>query len=81
MEVSRVLGTNPAPIPWILCGPGCPSERTGDPFGSTAITSTLGFFSFRYLPTPLIVPPVPTPAIKISTSPSVSSQISGPVVL
>ena len=29
---------------------------------------------------PVTVPPVPTPATKISTFPSVSSQISGPVV-
>ena len=28
----------------------------------------------------LVVPPVPTPATKTSTSPSVSSQTSGPVV-
>ena len=39
-----------------------------------------GFFSFKYWPVPVKVPPVPTPAIKISTSPSVSFQISGPVV-
>ena len=36
--------------------------------------------SLRYLPTPLIVPPVPTPATKCVTLPSVSRQISGPVV-
>ena len=41
---------------------------------------TPGFFSLRYPPTPVIVPPVPTPATKISTSPPVSSHISGPVV-
>ena len=29
-------GTNPAPMPWILCGPGLPPERTGEPSGSTA---------------------------------------------
>ena len=34
----------------------------------------------RYSPTPVTVPPVPTPATKISTLPSVCSQISGPVV-
>ena len=43
-------------------------------------TLTLGFFSFKNSPTPDIVPPVPIPEIKISTSPSVSFQISGPVV-
>ena len=41
---------------------------------------TLGFFSFRYLPVPVMVPPVPMPATKMSTLPSVSAQISGPVV-
>ena len=40
----------------------------------------LEFLDFRNSPTPVIVPPVPTPATKISTLPSVSSQISGPVV-
>ena len=34
----------------------------------------------RYSPTPVTVPPVPTPAMKISTLPSVCFQISGPVV-
>ena len=37
-------------------------------------------FSFRNFPTPEMVPPVPTPATKTSTLPSVCSQISGPVV-
>ena len=36
--------------------------------------------SLRYRPVPLIVPPVPMPATKTSTAPSVSAQISGPVV-
>jgi hypothetical protein len=31
-----VFGTNPAPIPWMRCGPGVPPERTGEPAGSTA---------------------------------------------
>jgi hypothetical protein len=53
---------------------------TGDSAGSTATTRMAGFFSFRYLPTPLIVPPVPTPATKTSILPPVASQISGPVV-
>lgn len=38
------------------------------------------FFDLRYSPTPVRVPPVPAPATKMSTSPSVSFQISGPVV-
>ena len=45
-----------------------------------AITFTSGFWDFRYSPVPVSVPPVPTPATKISTFPSVSFQISGPVV-
>ena len=48
--------------------------------GSTPIIFTLGFFSFRYWPTPLIVPPVPMPQTKCVILPSLSSQISGPVV-
>ena len=71
---------NPAPMPWILWGPGAPPLMTGDSAGSTATTRMAGFFSFRYLPTPLIVPPVPTPATKTSILPPVASQISGPVV-
>ncbi|MNT91591.1 hypothetical protein D3C72_2327170 [compost metagenome] len=77
----------PAPMPWILCGPGLISWpanawlMTGESVGSTAtvvIALPLVFLIKRL--TPVSVPPVPTPAIKTSTSPSVSSQISGPVV-
>jgi hypothetical protein len=39
-----------------------------------------GFFSLRYLAVPEMVPPVPTPATRMSTLPPVASQISGPVV-
>jgi len=39
---------------------------------------TLGFFSFRYFPTPLMVPPVPTPQTKWVTLPSLSSKSRGP---
>ena len=67
-------------MPWILWDPLLPSERTGESSGSSATTLTAGFCSFRYSPVPVTVPPVPTPAIKISTFPSVSFQISGPVV-
>ena len=55
-------------------------ERTGEVSGSTATTFTSLFCDFKYCPTPVTVPPVPTPATKISTLPSVSAQISGPVV-
>ena len=32
----------PAPIPWILCGPGLPPEITGESAGSTAIAWKVG---------------------------------------
>ena len=34
-------GTNPAPIPWILCGPGLPPESTGEPVGSENLSRAL----------------------------------------
>ena len=40
---------------------------------------TFGFLPLRTFATPEIVPPVPTPATKTSTWPSVSAQISSPV--
>mmetsp|Transcript_9867 Transcript_9867/g.25136 ORF Transcript_9867/g.25136 Transcript_9867/m.25136 type:complete len:205 (-) Transcript_9867:354-968(-) len=73
-------GTKPAPMPWILCGPGWPPESTGDSVGSTATTCTPPFTLFRYSPAPVMVPPVPMPATRMSTSPAVSRKISGPVV-
>ena len=79
-ERSSTSGTNPAPIPWILCGPGWPPERTGELAGSTATTSVSGERSFSIRPTPVIVPPVPTPLTKAPISPSVSRQISSAVV-
>ena len=48
-------------------------ESTAEEAGSTATILTAGFFDFRYSPTPVMVPPVPTPATKTSTLPSVSS--------
>ncbi len=85
--MSRTSGLNPAPMPWILCGPGCGGSpffravRTGDSTGSTA-TAHSGFFFSRskYQLTPVMVPPVPTPDTRMSAFPSVSFQISGPVV-
>lgn len=35
--VSRLPGMNPAPMPWILWGPGAPPLITGDSVGSTAM--------------------------------------------
>ena len=42
--VSRFLGMKPAPMPWILCGPGLPPEMTGESAGSTAMARKSGFF-------------------------------------
>ena len=70
-----------------MCGPGTSSRFsrvcviTGECVGSTATLRI--FLPFVFLMkrlTPVIVPPVPIPATKASMSPSVSSQISGPVV-
>ena len=41
---------------------------------------TEGLLSLSTWPTPVIVPPVPTPATITSTRPSVSAQISSAVV-
>ena len=43
--------------------------------------AVVGFLGLMKRATPVMVPPVPTPATNASTSPSVSSQISGAVVL
>src|SRR5271170_2037078 len=61
-------------------GPAWPPDRTADPRGSTATTRRSGLRSRRYSPTPVIVPPVPTPATSTSTRPSSARSISGPVV-
>jgi hypothetical protein len=79
-DVSQFPGMKPAPIPWILCGPGDPPDSTADSSGSTAIICNSGFRGFKYCAHPVRVPPVPTPPMRISTFPSVSAQISGPVV-
>jgi hypothetical protein len=77
---SSTSGTKPAPMPWILCGPGWPPERTGESSGSTAITFMPGRRGLITWDTPVIVPPVPTPATKASNWPLVSFQISSAVV-
>ena len=61
-ERSSTSGTKPAPMPWILCGPGWPPERTGESSGSTATILSDGRRGFSTWPTPVMVPPVPTPA-------------------
>ena len=81
MSVFNVSGTNPAPKPCNLCGPGSPSLSTGDASGSIATISISGYCCLKTLPTPDNVPPVPTPAKKASiVLPSNCSTNSGPVV-
>ena len=62
------------------CGRNGPPESTADLAGSTAMTRTAGSLSLSTSPTPVIVPPVPTPATKASRRPSVASRISSAVV-
>ena len=50
------------------------------PTGSASTICIFGLRSFRYLPMPLTVPPLPTPATNASILPPICSQISGPVV-
>ena len=65
---SKFLGIIFAPIPCILCFPLYPLLIKGEDKGSIPILVT-SFLSFRYLLTPVIVPPVPIPAINISILP------------
>lgn len=44
------------------------------------LTLMSSFFPLRYFPAPVTVPPVPMPATRAATFPSVAFQISGPVV-
>ncbi len=78
--VSSTAGTKPAPMPWILCGPRRPPDRTGLADGSTAIILRSGRRGFKTRPQPVKVPPVPTPITSASTLPCVSAQISSAVV-
>src|SRR6266853_968234 len=64
-----MLGTKPAPIPWILWGEGFPPESTALSAGSTATALKDGFFGLMYSHTPVMVPPVPTPDISVTPSP------------
>ena len=70
-DVSTLPGMKPAPMPWILWGPGDPPESTGDSTGSTATTCSEGLRGLRYCDEPVMVPPVPTPPIRMSMLPSV----------
>ena len=71
----------PAPMPWIGCGPRCPPESTGEASGSTATQRNDGLRALITSPTPVMVPPVPMPATRMSARPSVSRQISSAVVV
>ena len=42
-------GMKPAPMPWILCGPGWPPVRIGDSAGSTAIDLNAGLRCLEHL--------------------------------
>lgn len=74
------LGNKIGPNALYAVRAGWPPDSRGEASGSTATTLILGSCSFKYRPVPDKVPPVPTVATKISTFPSVSRQISGPVV-
>ncbi len=73
------IGYKPAPIPEFYENRFPPLKGRGIRWLTTAAIFTSGF-SFKYQPTPVTVPPVPTPPTNKSTAPSVSSHISGPVV-
>ena len=79
------IDRNAAPI-WIVAqalrDPGNNGTvlRTGDAVGSTAIIFREGLRAFSTWPTPVMVPPVPTPEMTMSTAPPVSFQISSAVV-
>ena len=64
MSISQLPGMKPAPMPWILCGPGAPPDMTGDSIGSTATVFILEFLDLRKRDVPVMVPPVPTPPRK-----------------
>src|SRR5205085_512070 len=66
--------------PSILCAPGGPPDRTALSSGSTATIFSPGLRAFSTEPTPVSVPPVPTPLTTTSTRPPVSRQISSAVV-
>ncbi len=70
----------PAPKPCSGCGPAGPPESTGEASGSTATQRNEGLRALITSPTPVMVPPVPMPDIRISALPSVSRQISSAVV-
>ena len=69
-------GADALDLVWARLAAGDHGESTG----STAIALKFGFFGLMKRATPVIVPPVPTPATIASMLWPESSQISGPVV-
>ena len=78
---SRIAGTKPAPMPSMRCSPAVPPDSTALFSGSTATMRTSGRLARSTCPTPVIVPPVPTPWTNASGTRLPScARISGPVV-
>ena len=73
-------GIIPAPRPSIRVGFEGPPESTAETRGSTATTFTSGHSVFNTSPTPVSVPPVPTPVTKKSMSVPSALRISTAVV-
>jgi len=80
IDRSSTVGMNPAPMPWILCGPRGWPDRIALVEGSTAMILIFGLRALSTRPQPVIVPPVPTPTTSASILPCVSFQISSAVV-
>ena len=77
-----MAGTKPSPIPKIEWGPGGPPDITADSAGSTAAMWVEPETSRSASPTPINVPPVPTPATKaLISTPADCSMSSRPVVV
>jgi hypothetical protein len=85
-ERSQFGGTKSSPIPSTAQEPASvirPVSTSGariEPAGSASTIAVLGEAFLRKRPTPVSVPPEPTPTTTASTSPSIPSRISGPVL-
>lgn len=73
--LAHVRGIKSYPIPSTLYGPpgtlSSPGKASTLPIGSPPTMMVFGLFSFIFLATPAIVPPVPTAIIRASICPSV----------
>ena len=56
-------GTNPSLMPSMRCLPTSPHMSVHDSLGSTPMTAQSGLTARNACPTPMSVPPVPTPAM------------------